>query len=151
MVCASVKGLPISTIDPPRPRLSEVAAAPAFVELKRPCMSHRNQPFVVFGGGQSPISRKGEVIGAVGVAGGMVPDDEAIAAAVAPCDRERLIRTAMPQRCCSPETGVTPSSPSWMILRSLCSVGFLVAMRCPAITIGPSRRRSLSSRYQRHS
>jgi uncharacterized protein GlcG (DUF336 family) len=43
--------------------------------------SHRNQPFVVFGGGQ-PISRKGEVIGAVGVAGGMVPDDEAIAAAV---------------------------------------------------------------------
>jgi uncharacterized protein GlcG (DUF336 family) len=39
-------------------------------------------PFVVFGGGQ-PIERNGEVIGAVGVAGGMVPDDEAIAAAVA--------------------------------------------------------------------
>jgi uncharacterized protein GlcG (DUF336 family) len=39
-------------------------------------------PMVVFGGGQ-PITRGNEVIGAVGVAGGMVPDDEAIAAAVA--------------------------------------------------------------------
>jgi uncharacterized protein GlcG (DUF336 family) len=44
--------------------------------------SHRDRPFVVFGGGQ-PITRKGEVVGAVGVAGGMVPDDEAVAAAVA--------------------------------------------------------------------
>ena len=43
---------------------------------------HRDRPFVVFGGGE-PISRKGEVIGGVGVAGGAVPDDEAIAAAVA--------------------------------------------------------------------
>ena len=39
-------------------------------------------PFVVFGGGQ-PIARAGVVVGAVGVAGGMVPDDEAVAAAVA--------------------------------------------------------------------
>ncbi len=39
-------------------------------------------PMVVFGGGQ-PIQRGDEVIGAVGVAGGVVPDDEAIAAAVA--------------------------------------------------------------------
>ncbi|ROZ75006.1 heme-binding protein [Ramlibacter sp. WS9] len=39
-------------------------------------------PFVVFGGGE-PIKRRDQVIGAVGVAGGMVPDDEAIASAVA--------------------------------------------------------------------
>lgn len=39
-------------------------------------------PFVVFGGGQ-PIERDGKAIGAVGVAGGLVPDDEAVAAAVA--------------------------------------------------------------------
>ena len=45
-------------------------------------ISHRDRPFVVFGGGQ-PIKKAGTVIGAVGVAGGMVPDDEAIAAAVA--------------------------------------------------------------------
>jgi uncharacterized protein GlcG (DUF336 family) len=38
-------------------------------------------PMVVFGGGQ-PVVRDNAVIGAVGVAGGMVPDDEAIAAAV---------------------------------------------------------------------
>lgn len=38
-------------------------------------------PFIVFGGG-IPVERSGEVIGAVGVAGGMVPDDEAVAAAV---------------------------------------------------------------------
>lgn len=39
-------------------------------------------PLIVFGGGQ-PILRGESVIGAVGVAGGMVPDDEAVAAAVA--------------------------------------------------------------------
>lgn len=39
-------------------------------------------PFVVFGGGQ-PVTMKDKVVGAVGVAGGMVPDDEAVAAAVA--------------------------------------------------------------------
>jgi len=39
-------------------------------------------PLIVFGGGQ-PILRGGDVVGAVGVAGGMVPDDEAVAAAVA--------------------------------------------------------------------
>jgi uncharacterized protein GlcG (DUF336 family) len=39
-------------------------------------------PFITFGGGQ-PISRGGTIVGAVGVAGGMVPDDEAVAAAVA--------------------------------------------------------------------
>lgn len=39
-------------------------------------------PMIVFGGGQ-PISRGDTIIGAVGVAGGMVPDDEAVAAAVA--------------------------------------------------------------------
>lgn len=43
--------------------------------------THR-QPLVVFGGGQ-PISKGDAIIGAVGVAGGMVPDDEAIAEAVA--------------------------------------------------------------------
>jgi uncharacterized protein GlcG (DUF336 family) len=43
--------------------------------------SHR-QPLVVFGGGR-PISLGGKVVGAIGVAGGMVPDDEAIADAVA--------------------------------------------------------------------
>lgn len=43
--------------------------------------SHR-QSLVVFGGGQ-PVSLGGNVAGAVGVAGGMVPDDEAIAAAAA--------------------------------------------------------------------
>lgn len=44
-------------------------------------VSHRT-PMVVFGGGQ-PISLGGNVAGAVGVAGGMIPDDEAVAAAVA--------------------------------------------------------------------
>jgi uncharacterized protein GlcG (DUF336 family) len=39
-------------------------------------------PMIVFGGGE-PISNGGKVIGAVGVAGGMVPDDTAIAEAVA--------------------------------------------------------------------
>jgi uncharacterized protein GlcG (DUF336 family) len=39
-------------------------------------------PLIVFGGGQ-PIVRGEKVVGAVGVAGGMVPDDEAVAAAVA--------------------------------------------------------------------
>ena len=38
-------------------------------------------PFIVFGGG-IPVERDGVVIGAVGVAGGMVPDDEAVALAV---------------------------------------------------------------------
>lgn len=37
-------------------------------------------PLVVFGGG-IPVEHNGEVIGAVGVAGGAVPDDEAVAAA----------------------------------------------------------------------
>lgn len=37
-------------------------------------------PFIVFGGG-IPVERDGVVIGAIGVAGGMVPDDEAVAAA----------------------------------------------------------------------
>ncbi|CAB3745601.1 hypothetical protein LMG24238_07724 [Paraburkholderia sediminicola] len=41
-----------------------------------------NPSFVVFGGGV-PIKLGDTVVGAVGVAGGMVPDDEAIAAAVA--------------------------------------------------------------------
>ena len=44
-------------------------------------VSHRT-PMVVFGGGQ-PVSLNGEIVGAVGVAGGMIPDDEAIAEAVA--------------------------------------------------------------------
>lgn len=39
-------------------------------------------PFIVFGGGQ-PVDIGGAIVGAVGVAGGMVPDDEAVAAAVA--------------------------------------------------------------------
>ena len=39
-------------------------------------------PFITFGGGQ-PVTRGGAIVGAVGVAGGMVPDDEAVAAAVA--------------------------------------------------------------------
>jgi uncharacterized protein GlcG (DUF336 family) len=39
-------------------------------------------PLVVFGGGH-PLTVGDKVIGAVGVAGGMVPDDEAVAAAVA--------------------------------------------------------------------
>lgn len=39
-------------------------------------------PFIVFGGGQ-PVELGGAIAGAVGVAGGMVPDDEAVAAAVA--------------------------------------------------------------------
>lgn len=39
-------------------------------------------PFVVFGGGQ-PVTMNDKIVGAVGVAGGMVPDDEAVAAAVA--------------------------------------------------------------------
>jgi uncharacterized protein GlcG (DUF336 family) len=43
--------------------------------------SHR-QAWVVFAGGV-PISKGGDVIGAVGVAGGMPPDDEAIASAAA--------------------------------------------------------------------
>ena len=43
--------------------------------------SHR-QPLVVFAGGV-PIVHQGNVIGAVGVAGGMPPDDEAIASAAA--------------------------------------------------------------------
>lgn len=38
-------------------------------------------PFIVFGGG-IPVERNGTVIGAVGVAGGMVSDDETVAAAV---------------------------------------------------------------------
>jgi uncharacterized protein GlcG (DUF336 family) len=44
-------------------------------------ISHK-QPFVVFAGGV-PIVHQGNVIGAVGVAGGMPPDDEAIASAAA--------------------------------------------------------------------
>ncbi len=40
------------------------------------------RPFITFAGGV-PITKDGEVIGAVGVAGGMPPDDEAIAQAVA--------------------------------------------------------------------
>ncbi len=43
--------------------------------------SHR-LPLVVFGGGR-PISKGGQIVGAVGVAGGMVPDDESVADAVA--------------------------------------------------------------------
>ena len=43
--------------------------------------SHR-QPLVVFAGGV-PIMHQGKVIGAVGVAGGMPPDDEAVALAAA--------------------------------------------------------------------
>lgn len=43
--------------------------------------SHRH-PLVVFGGGV-PIEKDGEVMGAVGVAGGMIPDDVAVAEAVA--------------------------------------------------------------------
>ncbi len=43
--------------------------------------SHR-QAFVVFAGGV-PIVHQGNVVGAVGVAGGMPPDDEAIASAAA--------------------------------------------------------------------
>jgi uncharacterized protein GlcG (DUF336 family) len=39
-------------------------------------------PFIVFGGGM-PVVRDGNVVGAVGVAGGMVPNDEAVAEAVA--------------------------------------------------------------------
>ncbi len=45
-------------------------------------MDKAHQPaFVVFGGGQ-PILIGDKVVGAVGVAGGMVPDDEAVAAAI---------------------------------------------------------------------
>lgn len=40
------------------------------------------QALIVFGGGR-PVSLGGSVVGAVGVAGGMVPDDEAVADAVA--------------------------------------------------------------------
>jgi uncharacterized protein GlcG (DUF336 family) len=40
-----------------------------------------NPAFVVFGGG-APVIKDGKFVGAVGVAGGMVPDDEAVAAAV---------------------------------------------------------------------
>jgi len=42
-------------------------------------VSHRH-PLVVFGGGQ-PVSRSDQVIGAVGVAGGTIDNDEAVAAA----------------------------------------------------------------------
>ena len=44
--------------------------------------SGHQPPFIVFGGGV-PVVRDGKVVGAVGVAGGMVPDDEAVAEAVA--------------------------------------------------------------------
>lgn len=44
--------------------------------------SAHTPPLVVFGGG-APIAIAGNVVGAVGVAGGMVPDDEAVADAVA--------------------------------------------------------------------
>ncbi len=44
-------------------------------------VSHRT-PMVVFGGGV-PVEKGGKVIGAVGVAGGMIPDDIAVAEAVA--------------------------------------------------------------------
>jgi uncharacterized protein GlcG (DUF336 family) len=43
-------------------------------------LTHRT-PLIVFGGG-APISRNGQVAGAVGVAGGMVEQDEQIAEAV---------------------------------------------------------------------
>jgi uncharacterized protein GlcG (DUF336 family) len=39
-------------------------------------------PFIVFGGG-TPVTRGSNIVGAVGVAGGMVPNDEAVAEAVA--------------------------------------------------------------------
>jgi uncharacterized protein GlcG (DUF336 family) len=46
-------------------------------------MEHSHaRPLITFAGGV-PITKDGEVIGAVGVAGGMPPDDEAIAQAVA--------------------------------------------------------------------
>jgi uncharacterized protein GlcG (DUF336 family) len=44
--------------------------------------SHR-LPLVVFAGGVPITAKDGQVIGAVGVAGGMPPDDEAIASAAA--------------------------------------------------------------------
>jgi uncharacterized protein GlcG (DUF336 family) len=44
-------------------------------------VSH-DKPFIAFGGG-IPITKEGNVIGAVGVAGGMPSDDEAIAQAAA--------------------------------------------------------------------
>lgn len=44
-------------------------------------LTHRT-PLITFGGGV-PISRSGEVVGAVGVAGGAVEDDQQIADAVA--------------------------------------------------------------------
>lgn len=40
------------------------------------------RPIITFGGGQ-PIEIDGEIVGAVGVAGGLVPQDEAVAAAAA--------------------------------------------------------------------
>ncbi|MGH7708261.1 MAG: GlcG/HbpS family heme-binding protein [Vulcanimicrobiaceae bacterium] len=43
--------------------------------------SHRDRPFIVFGGGQ-PVAKEGTIVGAVGVAGGAVRDDEAVALAV---------------------------------------------------------------------
>jgi uncharacterized protein GlcG (DUF336 family) len=41
-----------------------------------------SRPFITFGGGQ-PLVVDGEVVGAVGVAGGLVDQDEAVAAAAA--------------------------------------------------------------------
>ena len=41
-----------------------------------------SRPIITFGGGQ-PLVVDGEVVGAVGVAGGMVPQDEEVAAAAA--------------------------------------------------------------------
>ena len=41
-----------------------------------------SRPIITFGGGQ-PLVVDGEVVGAVGVAGGLVPQDEAVAAAAA--------------------------------------------------------------------
>ena len=55
--------------------------------------SHRDRPFVVFGGGH-PVTKGGAVVGAVGVAGGMVRVDEAMAAVVArPSRMARLAET----------------------------------------------------------
>ena len=42
--------------------------------------AHRRSPLITFGGGR-PITIGGEVVGAVGVAGGTVDDDDAVAAA----------------------------------------------------------------------
>ena len=42
--------------------------------------AHRRSPLVTFGGGR-PITIGGEVVGAIGVAGGSVDDDDAVAAA----------------------------------------------------------------------